>query len=179
MKAIIAVLLAFASFLPAIAQASDAAQIDKLVAAGLPKLYASNPAAAKLARHAKAILVFPKIINAGFMIGGKHGDGALIEHGYTIGYYGTTSATYGLQAGITKFGYALFFMDDEALSYFKRSKGWEIGAGPTVVVADAAFARSATTTTLRKGVVAFFFDQKGLMAGAGLQGTKITRIFPD
>ena len=179
MKAILTVLLALVSFLPTIAQASDAAQIDKLVAAALPKLYASNPAAAKLAKHAKAILVFPKNIKAGFMIGGKHGDGALIEHGYTIGYYSSTAASYGLQAGITEFGYAMFFMDDESLSYFKRSKGWEIGVGPTVVVADAAFSRSTTNATLRKGVYAFFFNQKGLMVGLGLQGSKITRIFPD
>jgi lipid-binding SYLF domain-containing protein len=39
-------------------------------------------------------------------------------------------------------------------------------------------ARTMTTTTLKDDVYAFVFGQKGLMAGAGLQGSKITRIGP-
>jgi lipid-binding SYLF domain-containing protein len=36
-----------------------------------------------------------------------------------------------------------------------------------------------TTTTLKDDVYAVIFDQKGLMAGIGLQGSKITKITPD
>jgi lipid-binding SYLF domain-containing protein len=36
-----------------------------------------------------------------------------------------------------------------------------------------------TSTTLKSGVYAFIFGQKGLMAGIGLQGSKITKITPD
>ncbi len=35
-----------------------------------------------------------------------------------------------------------------------------------------------SSTTLRKGIYAFVFDQKGIMGGAGLQGIKITKINP-
>lgn len=48
----------------------------------------------------------------------------------------------------------------------------------------ARFARSPksflalTTTTLKGDAYAFFFDQSGLMAGLGLQGTKITKVNP-
>jgi sulfatase maturation enzyme AslB (radical SAM superfamily) len=82
----------------------------------------------------------------------------------------------GLQAGVQAFGYAMFLMTDAALDYLDRSDGWEVGVGPSVVIVDSGMARTLTTTTLQKDVYAFVFDQRGLMAGAGLQGSKITRI---
>ncbi len=39
-------------------------------------------------------------------------------------------------------------------------------------------AGNLSTTTINSGTYAFFFDQRGLMAGLGVQGTKITRIHP-
>jgi lipid-binding SYLF domain-containing protein len=97
----------------------------------------------------------------------------------TVGYYNTVAASYGLQAGIQKFGYALFFMSDSALQYLDKSDGWEIGVGPSIVIVDAGVAKTLSTTTARKEIYAFIFSQKGLMAGLGLQGSKITRINPD
>jgi hypothetical protein len=70
-------------------------------------------------------------------------------------------------------------MDDESLTYLENSRGWEIGVGPSVVVLDKGFGKSMTSTTLKKGVYAFIFSQKGLMAGLGLQGSKITPLTPD
>ena len=84
-----------------------------------------------------------------------------------------------MQAGLQSFSYALFFMDNASLNYLNRSEGWEIGVGPTIVVVDKGMARTLTTTTAQSGVYAFIFDQKGLMAGLGLQGSKISRIYPD
>jgi lipid-binding SYLF domain-containing protein len=73
----------------------------------------------------------------------------------------------------------MFFMTDESLSYLESSSGWEIGVGPTVVVVDEGLARSLSTTTAKDDIYAFFFGQKGLMAGLGIQGSKITKINPD
>jgi lipid-binding SYLF domain-containing protein len=73
----------------------------------------------------------------------------------------------------------MFFMTDEAVNYMKKSKGWEVGVGPSVVVVDEGMASSLTTTTAKDGIYVFFFDQKGLMAGLGIQGTKIKRIEPN
>jgi lipid-binding SYLF domain-containing protein len=73
----------------------------------------------------------------------------------------------------------LLFMDDESLAHLEQSRGWEIGTGPSVVILDKGFGKSMSTTTMRKGVYAFIFSQKGLMAGLGLQGSKITPITPD
>jgi len=41
---------------------------------------------------------------------------------------------------------------------------------------DEGMAKTATTTTMKDDIVAFIFGQKGLMAGIGLQGNKITKL---
>jgi lipid-binding SYLF domain-containing protein len=160
------------------AMAGDAAKIDRAVDKALIKLYDKSPAAMELSKTAKAVLVFPKIVKGGLIIGGQYGEGALRKEGKTVGYYNTIAASYGLQAGIQKFGYALFFMDEASLEYLNKSDGWEIGVGPSVVIMDEGMARSASTTTAKDGIYAFFFHQRGLMAAIGIQGTKITKISP-
>ena len=142
----------------------------------LQKLYKGNSAARLLGQKAKAVLVFPSIVKAGFMFGGQMGDGVLLKNGRATGYYNTTAASYGLQAGIQEFGYALFFMNDSALSYLDKSGGWELGVGPSIVVVDEGMGKSMTSTTITQDVYAFIFSQKGLMAGLGIQGSKITKL---
>lgn len=161
---------------PAIA--GSAREIDAAVDGALNELYAANSDARALARSTKAILVFPDVVKAGFIGGIQFGEGALRSGNRTVGYYNTTAGSYGLQAGVQKFSYALFFMTDSALDYLKGSQGWEIGTGPSVVIVDTGAAKALTSTTLHKDVYAFFFDQTGLFAGVGLQGTKITKISP-
>jgi lipid-binding SYLF domain-containing protein len=153
-----------------------AAGVDEDAAAALKKLYATEPVAKMLAEKAKAILVFPSIVKAGFMVGAHYGEGVLLKNGQTAGHYNTVAASYGYQAGVQTYGCALFLMNDSALEYLDRSDGWEIGAGPSVVVVNKGMGKSVTSTTLTKDVYAFIFNQKGLMAGAGLQGSKITKI---
>jgi lipid-binding SYLF domain-containing protein len=67
-------------------------------------------------------------------------------------------------------------MTDKAVDYLNKSKGWEIGVGPTVVVVDEGVAKNLSTSTLKDDAYAFIFDQKGLMAGLALEGTKISPI---
>ena len=164
------------------AAAASKAEIDRDVNAALKKLYQSTPGAKHLAEKAKGILVFPSIIKGGFIVGGQYGDGALRKNGKTVGYYNTVAASYGLQAGGQKFGYAMFFMTEAALDYLNKSEGFEVGVGPSIVVVDketaAAFGKTMTSSTLQSDIYAFIFSQKGLMAGLGLQGSKITRINP-
>jgi len=164
--------------LPLPSMAATAKEINRDVDSALQKLYDSTPAAKNLAKIAKGILVFPNIIKGGLIVGGQYGEGALRMNGKTSGYYKTAAASYGLQAGAQSFGYALFFIDNEGLSYLKKSEGWEIGVGPSLVIVDEGMARSLTTTTVQSGVYAFFFNQQGLMAGLGIQGSKITPFKP-
>ncbi len=175
---IISVFVFFAAILagPNHAGAASAAEINHDAALALQKLYAKSSLAKALSGQAKAVLVFPGITKAGFIVGGQYGEGVLMKGGKAIAYYNTVSASYGLQAGIQKYGYVLFFMTDSAQEYLDRSDGWELGVGPSIVVVDVGAATGLSTTTAKSDIYAFFFDQRGLMAGLGLQGTKVTKI---
>jgi lipid-binding SYLF domain-containing protein len=158
------------------ALAASAAEINREVDAALASMHASVPATRELASQAKAVLVFPNIVKAGFLFGAQYGEGALRQRGKTVGYYNTAAASYGFQAGAQKFGYVLFFMSDSAVQYLSNSGGFELGIGPSIVVLDTGGATALTSSTLQNDILAVFFDQRGLMAGAGLQGSKISRM---
>ena len=159
---------------PAIA--ASGAEINRNVDEALASMYASVPDTRQLASQAKAVLVFPNIVKAGFLFGAQYGEGALRQRGKTVGYYNTAAASYGLQAGAQRFGYALFFMSDSAVNYLNTSGGFELGMGPSIVILDTGTARALTSSTIQNDIYAVFFDQRGLMAGLGLQGSKISRM---
>lgn len=177
-KVLLSILAAvFLASTPA-AFAADA-QLDKDAQSALKKLYAKVPAAKTLGQKAVAVLVFPRVTKAGLGIGGQYGEGAMIDNGKVVGYYSTAGASYGLQAGAQRFGYAMFFMNEKALQALTKNEGMEVGVGPSVVVMDEskmALAKQSTSTTLTEDVYAFIFSQKGLMAGLGIQGNKITKL---
>jgi lipid-binding SYLF domain-containing protein len=166
-------------FAAAPASAETASEIEAKAETALKALYEKTPAAAELAKVAKGILVFPQVLKAGFIFGAEYGNGVLFEGGEMAGHYNTTAVSYGLQAGVQSMGYAMFFVTDSSLEYLKKSHGWEFGAGPTLTVVDAGVATQLSSSTLKSDIYAFFFSQKGLMAGIGLEGTKITETHPD
>jgi len=156
--------------------AASASELNAESRKVLNKLVADVPAAKALNHKAIAVLVFPSITKAGFMIGGQYGEGVLYKGGKPVGYYSTGGASYGLQAGAQTYGYAMFFMTQKGLNALSAQKGFEVGVGPSVVVVDEGMAKTATTKTMTDDVYAFVFGQKGLMAGVGIQGNKITKI---
>lgn len=173
-----AVMLAVAFSTPGVLLAASASEINRDSRAALAKLYKSVPGAKALGDKAVGILVFPSIVKGGFIIAGQFGDGALFKRGKTTAYYRSLAASFGFQAGAQAFGYVLFFMDEDSLRYLDKSEGFELGTGPSLVVLDMGFGKNLSTTTLQKGIYAFIFNQKGLMGGVGIQGTKITKINP-
>ena len=164
------------------ASAADRTNLDNDIHSAIKLLLETSPAAKELANTAKGALVFPNVTKAGFMIGVQYGQGALVRRradgdGYYIAaYYSLSAASYGFQAGAQSFGYVMALMTDRAVEQVEDSLGWELGVGPSIVVVDAGTAKTLTTTTAKKDVYAFTFGQKGLMAGLGLQGSKITRL---
>jgi len=176
---LLAALIFIASSASVLNAQKEAKKLDQKVTTSLAQLLAKNKAAKSLSTSAKGVLVFPEVKKAGFVIGGQYGEGALRVGGKTEAYYKTTAASFGLQIGGQKFGYVMFFMKQDALDYLRKSKGWEIGAGPTFVVVDEGAAASLTNATARDDVYVFFFNQKGLMAGLNIEGSKITKFDPD
>ncbi len=164
------------AIMPMTAEAATKADLNAQSSVALNALYGANPAAKAIGSKAKAILIFPSIVKAGLVFGGAYGEGELIEGGSAKAYYNSLSGSWGLQAGAQSYGYAVFLMTDKAVKYVHDTQGWEIGVGPTVVVVDEGVARNLSTTTLKDDAYAFIFDQKGLMAGVQIEGTKISRI---
>jgi len=144
-------LVAAASMAADDGKGSSAAKLSKDSQAALSQLYAKVPKAKELGRKAVAILVFPSITKAGLGIGGQYGEGALLKGGKAAAYYNTAGVSTGLQIGAQKYGYAMFFMNEGK-------------------------AKSTTTTSMKDDIYAFIFSQKGVMAGLGIQGNKITKI---
>ena len=177
-RALVAVgVVTLALMAPRLARA--AAEVNKLkdnAEAALEKLYATEISAKLLSQEAKAILVFPNVFKVGFLGGAHYGEGVLIQNRQAIGYYNSVAGSFGLQAGVQVFGYAMFLMSDQAMEYLERTDGWEVGVGPSIVVIGTGMGKSLTNTTIRKDVYAFIFNQQWLMAGAGIQGSKITKM---
>jgi lipid-binding SYLF domain-containing protein len=174
MRAAAAIVVAAFTLVSSSAFAEDSFEAD--AKAALQKLYESAPVAKMVSEKAKAVLVFPSIVKAGFIVGAQYGEGVLLVDGKLVAHYNSVAGSYGLQAGVQAFGYALFLMSDKQLDYLDKSDGWELGVGPSIVIVDKGKAKSLTTTTLKDDVYAFIFDQKGLMAGLGIQGSKITKL---
>ena len=173
---IVASMIAVASPNRAIAESEAGLRAD--AHAALDSLYKQAPSARILGDHAKGILIFPNIVKAGFIVGAQYGDGVLLKGGKTSGYYNTVQGSVGYQAGVEKFGYAIFLMTNATLRYLDadRSAGWELGVGPEITIVDQGVAASLSTTTAKKNIYVFYFDQKGLMGGVSIQGTKVTRL---
>jgi len=169
--AALAVTLAGAS-----AHAASADDLDKDSAQALQNLYKSQPVAETLAKRAKGILVFPKVVKAGLVFGGSYGEGVLLQGNKVTDYYNTVSASWGWQAGAESYTYVVFLMSDKAVRYLAKSKGWEFGVGPSLVVVNDGVAKNLSTSTLKDDAYAFVTDQQGLMASLSFEGTKISKI---
>ena len=155
-----------------------ASKIDARVDSALDFLYSNVGGATDLAAKATGVLVLPLISEAGFGVGGSFGRGALRINEVTVDYYSATAASFGFQIGAQQFAHALFFMTEEALSDFRRSPGWTLGADARYAVSNEGGNLGVDTTTVLSPVIAVVFGQAGLLAGATIEGTKYTRIIP-
>lgn len=143
--------------------------------ATLKRLYEVAPKSRDLVAKAKGVLVFPKVLEASFVVGGEHGDGVLRINGKNQGYYSTTSGSIGFQAGAQSKAVVILFMTDEALQHFRASNGWTVGADATVAVANISATGSIDSASINEPVVGFVMTNAGLMAGVSLNGTKIVK----
>jgi lipid-binding SYLF domain-containing protein len=158
------------------AVAATAEDLTRDAAQALQTLTKNNPVAESVSKKARAVLVFPNIVKAGLVFGGSYGEGVLTKGSQLAGYYNSVSASWGWQAGAESYAYVVFLMTDKAVKYLDRSKGWEVGVGPSVVVVNEGVAKNLSSSTLKNDAYAFIFSQQGLMASLSIEGTKISRI---
>ena len=153
-------------------------RIDARVNSTLNFMYNTYPGTRDLASKASGMLVMPLVTEAGFGLGGSYGRGALRIGESTVDYYAITAGSAGLQIGAQQYSHVLFFMTPEALTDFRTSPGWAVGADAEYALNDQGEALRADTTTSLAPVIAVIFAQAGLRVGATLEGTKYTRIIP-
>lgn len=152
------------------------AVIDRRVNSTLDYMYTTYPETRELSDKAVAMLVMPLVAEAGFVVGGGYGEGALLVDGVTVDYYSATQASVGPQIGAQQYAHTLFFLTPTALQRFRTSPGWTAGADVAYVAGQRGGAINADTTQSQSAVFALVFAQQGLRLGATLDGTKYTRI---
>ena len=151
-------------------------EIDAGVDGALNRLFSANPGARDLAQRAQGVLVFPRVISAGLVVGGEYGEGALRSKGATVGYYSTTQASVGLTAGGQSKAVIIMFMTPEAYNKFVASKGWTAGADANVAVAKVGADGRLDTLTSQQPVIAFVQTNAGLMFDVSVNGSKISKL---
>lgn len=161
------------------ARAESQKEIDVAVSDTLQHFTAANPANGELLRKSSGVLVFPRITKAGAGIGGEHGNGALLKNGTTSAYYSVNSASLGLTLGAGQRSEILLFMTREALAKFEDSKGYNVGVDAQVAVVSKGAGGDYDSETLKKPILGFILDEKGLIGDISLKGTKIKHITPD
>lgn len=171
------VLVLMAAFLPEVLAFSKP-ELEREALGALSKLYARNRMAAELGRNCVAVLVFPGAHMVGIGLAVQTGSGVLFYRNAPAAYFNLTGASLGLELGIQKFDYAVFFDDNAALDKLYQAGGFEIGVAPTLVLGDGIFAGKLSTTSLRSGVHPFLFGQTGFMVSLGLGNTKLTEYIP-
>jgi lipid-binding SYLF domain-containing protein len=156
--------------------AAMANEIDARVNASLDRFVKEVKGAQEFLDAAKGVLIIPKVIEGGLVVGAEYGEGALRIGGKTIGYYNIISGSFGYQIGGQEKDIILVFMSDKALNKFRNSKKWKAGVDAKVTVANVGADESLSTIKFKQPVVGFIFSQKGLMAGATIEGSKFTRL---
>lgn len=158
------------------AVAETAREIDVSVDVALENFEKDVGGAKQFLGSAKGLLMFPKVIKAGFGFGGEYGEGALRIGGKSVDYYNTIAGSFGLQFGAQAKTILLVFLDEEVLKRFRLSGGWKVGVDGSVAVVAIGAGTSLDTTKLNQPIVAFILDQKGLMYNLTLEGSKFTKL---
>lgn len=152
------------------------AAIDAGVDDALTSLFREVPGSRALVEQASGVLVFPDVLEAGFMIAAARGSGALRVGGSTRSYHAKTRGSFGIQAGARSTALFLLFMNDEALQRFERSTGWTVGADASVTLLTAGANAQISSQTAQQPVIGFVLANRGLMAGISLDGARITDL---
>ena len=128
---------------------------------------------------ARGILVIPKMIKAGVILGMEYGEGALIVDDVKVQYFRAFTTSLGLQVGVGSKDMIILFFDDQAMDDFLYSSGWEVGVDGSIAFLSMGIGGSIDTIESQDPIVGFVFGHKGIIAGMSMEGTKFTKIWPN
>jgi len=131
----------------------------------------------RLLDKAEAIAVFPGVIKAGFIVGGRGGHGVISRRtkgGWSApAFFDLGGGSIGLQIGAEKTDFVLLFMNDDALSGLLKDK-FEIGGEAGATAGPVGRTASASTDAQLKAGILSYSRSKGLFAGLEIKGVVIS-----
>ena len=167
------------SLLAAVTYAKTKGEINASVKAGMNRFKKEIKGGTEYLKGAKGVLIMPGITKAGFVVGGKYGQGALLVGGKTVSYYSLAEGSVGWQIGAEQYDMVILFMTDEVLKKFRSSENWEAGVDAEITLITTGAEVSVETLRSQHPIAGFIFSQKGLMGGVSIKGAKFTKIHPD
>lgn len=163
----------FAVFCSTFTWAADAAKVLDASAQVLQKMASSNQIPSSLLSQAKCVSVIPKMTKAGFMVGGKHGNGVVAcrtDSGWSApAFVSITGGSIGLQAGAAQQDIVLL-LNAQGSQELKNGH-WDLGA--EAVAAGPTGEAGSTASTGWKAPVLSYSDSSGAFAGADIGGSKL------
>lgn len=128
--------------------------------------------------RARAVLVFPQILKAGFFVGGQGGSGVLLARDPATGawsspaFYTLGGGSLGLQFGAEASEVMLLIMNSKALNAIINNQV-KLGADASIAVGPLGKGVEAATTTALNQDILSFARSKGLFAGVSVAGAVI------
>jgi lipid-binding SYLF domain-containing protein len=126
---------------------------------------------------AEAVGVFPGILKAGFIIGGRGGQGVIarrVSGGWSApAFFNVGGASFGAQIGAEKIDAVFLFMNEGAVASLMKDKV-ELGGELSATAGPVGRTASASTDALLRAGILSYSRTKGLFAGAILKGAAIT-----
>jgi lipid-binding SYLF domain-containing protein len=164
--------------LSSMTMAKSAKELDKDANEAINTFIADNKGGDAFLVKAKAFLVFSDIKEAGFLLGGKYGEGVLRVQRTTKAYYSVKSASVGLQMGVQQYSMIIAFTSDAAFNKFLLDDEWKTDIDGKIAMAEWNSKEELDTIDFDTDMVAFVFDSKGLMGSLTMEGTQFERIKP-
>jgi lipid-binding SYLF domain-containing protein len=126
---------------------------------------------------AEAIAVFPGVIKAAFVIGGRGGQGVIsrrVKGGWTApAFFNLGGGSFGPQIGAQKTDYVLLIMNESGLNGLLKDK-FELGGEASVAAGPVGREASASTNLRLDAGILSYSRSKGAFVGAALKGAVIT-----
>jgi len=165
--------------LTTLSPAESAREIESDANGALSQFYNEISGSKKYLENAKGYVVFPDVNEAGFMFGGRYGEGVLRVGDVSKSYHSITSASMGFQMGMQNYALVIVFTSDAALNKFINDDDWETDMDFNIAMAEWNSEEELDEVDFGSNMVGFVFDSTGMMGNFTMEGTRFERIVPD
>ncbi len=173
-SALLLILLTLTSF----SLAKSAQSIEKDSNSALTEFFSEVSGSKKFLANAKGYVIFPDINEAGFIFGGRYGEGVLRVGNQSKSYHSITSASFGFQMGMQNYSLIIVFTSDVALNKFINDDDWETDMDFNIAIAEWNAEEEIDDIDFGSNMVGFLFDSTGMMGNFTMEGTRFEKITP-